>query len=306
MAEFSLIAWLKDNASDAPHVSLGIGDDGCCLHFKHDTIWSMDTMVAGVHFLPNADPQALGHKALAVSVSDCVAMGSIPQSVLLSLTIPSYDDSWLKAYFSGFFAYANKYAISLVGGDLSQGPCSMTTTVQGELVSSQPWCRSAAKAGDDIWVTGHIGLAASAVAGLDHVRAKSALHYPEPPVELVKLLSGFIHAAIDISDGFAQDLGHILRASCVGARIKIDCLPWDDNVTYPQKEKRHWQLFGGDDYQICFTAPQSYHDQIVEQSRRVGQKVACVGRCQSEMGLVYMDDEGDQIQMQGHAWEHFT
>lgn len=308
MAEFSLIDWIKQHAdvTKADHVLLGIGDDGCCLRESENSVWSMDTMVSGVHFDETASPESLGHKSLAVSASDCVAMGSQPMSVLLSLSYPTFDEPWLHAFFAGFFSYARKHNIALVGGDLTKGPCSITTSVQGRLLTHRPWRRSCAKVGDEIWVTGYLGLAASAVSGIRTDEALQALHYPEPPIALVQPLASLVNAAIDVSDGFAQDLGHVLKASNLGARVGLHQLPGIENPLQTPEDKLHWQLYGGDDYQLCFTAAIENRDAIVAAAQASSIPIHRVGVCHQGNELTFYNEKGELVELKGHAWEHFS
>ena len=309
MSEFSLIEWLKSKSHtlDSPHVLLGIGDDACVLSSKHPAVWSMDTLVEGVHFASSVDPHSLGHKVLAVSVSDCIAMGAKPRSVLLSITAPQLDDEWLAAFFNGFFAFANQHQIALVGGDLSQGPLSVTTAVHGDAMTTKFWRRSGARAGDDIWVTGCIGLAALALSGDQNAFAQSALHRPDPPVMLAEFLKTQVHGCIDISDGFLQDLQHLLKASKLGAMVNLEALPWLEELKGhidPIKQYT-FQLYGGDDYQLCFTAPPSCRDQISSVAHANHLKITKVGHMTEGTDCILLDQNGKPAVIDGQGWEHF-
>ena len=238
------------------------------------TAVSTDTLVCGRHFFSDVVPQTLGHKALAVNLSDLAAMGATPRFFTLALTLPHLDHAWLKAFADGMFALAAAHNISLIGGDTTSGPLAITITVLGEVPPALALKRANTQAGDDIWVSGALGCAALALKHLqkklalapsDFTQCATALFMPTPRVELGVKLRKIAHSAIDISDGLLADLAHICAASNVVAQLDFAAIigpkltqnvPEDDLITAI--------LAGGDDYELCFTAPVSARPVIVE------------------------------------------
>ncbi|GAB6066948.1 thiamine-phosphate kinase [Methylothermus subterraneus] len=244
---------------------LGVGDDCALLVSRPHRCLAVtvDTLVGGVHFLPEIDPVSLGHRALAVTLSDLAAMGAEPAWALLALTLPEADAAWLEGFAQGFFALAERYLVDLVGGDTSFGPLSVTVQGLGWVPEAGALLRSAARVGDWICVSGPLG-----DAGLGLKMCKGELAWsdegavarflrPMPQVELGLALRGLAHACIDVSDGLAQDLGHILAASGVGATLVWDDLPLSAAVRRYIDETGDWRLplCAGDDYELCFTVP---------------------------------------------------
>ena len=276
LSEFSLIeryfsqpAATFPATDDEPKATLGIGDDCALLAPKrgeHLAI-STDMLVSGRHFFPDVSPWALGYKALAVNLSDLAAMGAKPRAFALALSMPKADESWLEAFSSGLFQMANQYGCELIGGDTTSGPhVCISITVFGDVPVALALRRDAARPGDDIWVSGVLG---GARAGLgirrdewslkdpaDEAIAIKALEQPEPRVALGMALRGIAHAALDISDGLAGDLLHILKRSNVRATVNIDQVPRSGTLaSLPAPTQVHCILAGGDDYELCFTAP---------------------------------------------------
>jgi len=263
--EFDLIK--RHFTRPAANAVLGVGDDCALVDVTNgmDLAVSTDTMVSGTHFFPDVDPENLGHKALAVNLSDMAAMGALPYWAMLALTVPNVDHAWLAAFAKGFFDLAEEYNVSLIGGDTTRGPLTLTVTIMGEVPAGAALRRSGAKAGNDIWVSGNVGDAALAVAHrhgrvvlqeTDYREAVMRLYEPTPRVALGQALRGLATSAIDISDGLLADLGHICRLSGVGATVEMDRIPMTDIV------KKHAAadlgrtaiVSGGDDYELCFTA----------------------------------------------------
>ena len=272
--EFDLIA--RYFQRPAPNAVLGVGDD-CALFFVTAgaaTAISTDTLVCGRHFFADVDPATLGHKALAVNLSDLAAMGAIPRFFTLALTLPALDHAWLKAFSDGMFALADAHAISLIGGDTTSGPLSITITVLGEVPATQALKRANAQAGDDVWVSGSLGGAAIALKHLqkkitlnaaDYAALSSRLFMPTPRVSLGRALLGLAHAAIDVSDGLMGDLAHICAASNVLADINFALIPQSIfSAKLPEDVRNQAVLAGGDDYELCFTAPASARQRIAE------------------------------------------
>lgn len=301
-SEFDLIA--RHFTRPVGHTTLGVGDD-CALLAPAPGLSlavSSDMLVAGTHFFPDADPEALGWKTLAVNVSDLAAMGAQPRWATLSLALPENlagNDIWLTAFSHGFFACANEFGVDLVGGDTTRGPLTMSVTILGEVPIDQALRRSGAVADDDIWVSGEPGLAA---LGLAHLQGRislldagpslNALHRPQPRVALGLALRPLASAAIDISDGLLADLGHLLIASGVSARLDWPALPQsalhqgtDSNIA------RDCLLAGGDDYELLFTAPGSSRDRIEALSG-----IAPLHR----IGSITLDNPGQIILLDAH------
>jgi thiamine-monophosphate kinase len=253
-------------------VIAGIGDDAALLRVPPETelAVSMDTLVAGVHFSENTMAEAIGHKALAVNLSDLAAMGAMPAWVTLSLTLPEVDEQWLDGFAHGFFQLANRYDMQLIGGDTTRGPLSVTIQVHGLVPAGQAVRRRGARPGDRIYVTGTLGDAGLALylmeGAADELRQR--LEYPEPRIEAGLVLHGLATAAIDISDGLLTDLGHLLEADSLGATIEVDSLP--RSTVFQASIERAGQdaaalafdlpLAAGDDYELCFTVPASATD----------------------------------------------
>jgi thiamine-monophosphate kinase len=322
LSEFDLIKEYFQRPHHAQRAALGIGDD-CALIAPTpglQTAISSDMLVEGRHFFAGEDPQRLGHKALAVNLSDLAAMGARPVGFTLALALPAADRSWLQGFSQGLFALADAFNIELIGGDTTKGPLNICITVFGELVPGQALRRSAAKAGDDIWISGTLGDARLALAGYrlelaqpldaDSQRAAAVrMHTPVPRVELGMQLAaqGIAHAAIDISDGLIGDLGHILKLSQVGATLDVDALPAGAILaTQHAALRRAYTAAGGDDYELCFTAPVSSREAILAIADSVATPVTRVGRIEAQAGLRLVDAGGAALDLQLSSFDHFT
>lgn len=265
-------------------------------------------LVEGRHFLPKAEPRALGHKALAVNLSDLAAMGAAPKWVLLAIGLPTANEKWLDGFASGFFALASRYGVDLIGGDTTRAPqVTITITAMGEVPSSVALYRAGARPGDDIWVSGDLGGAALALAHPEIAAAAKRLHEPEPRVELGERLRGMANAAIDVSDGLAGDLGHILERSRVGAVIEYPLLPKNPafkKIRKPEFE-RDCVLAGGDDYELIFTAAAARRADLEALSRELGLPLTRVGAIQAgEPKLVVLDAKGKPMKFKA-GFDHF-
>lgn len=271
MNEFSLIKnYFAKLSPQRQDVTLGIGDDCALLRAPVNQLLAVttDTLVAGVHFFADAPPYELGYKALAVNLSDLAAMGAEPAWVSLAITLPAVDESWLAQFCAGFAELLKLYQLQLIGGDTTQGPLSITITTHGYVPENQALKRDAAKPGDNIYVTGTLG---DAGAGLKILKNElqlakiyvdyliERLYKPMPRIREGFALRGIAHAAVDISDGLAADLKHILALSRVGATLYVDCLPLSPALKQAIDKKQAWQLAltAGDDYELCFTVPQA-------------------------------------------------
>ena len=318
--EFSLIQrWFTRPAaaSVAAPVALGIGDDCALLELPpgQQLAVSIDTLVEGVHFKHGAEPLALGHKALAVGLSDLAAMGATPAWATLALTLPAIDDAWLDGFSAGLFALAGRYGVQLVGGDTCRGPLSITLQLHGLLPTGQALTRSGARPGDGIWVSGWPGEASLALAAqLGELELKAdtqellqqRLDRPEPRVDLGLALRGVASAAIDLSDGLAADLGHILERSGVGARLLWSRVPLSPallaNLDVDRARRR--VLSGGDDYELCITVPAGRERCMAEVEARHGVGFTRIGEIVREPGLVCVDGAGQRREL-APGYRHF-
>jgi thiamine-monophosphate kinase len=320
LSEFDLIKrYFKRNRKAGPRTVLGIGDD-CALLAPtpgRQLAVSSDMLVEGRHFFAGADPVMLGHKCLAVNLSDLAAMGAAPLGFTLALALPQADPAWLDGFARGLFALADEYGCELVGGDTTKGPLNICITIFGELAPGRTLRRDAAQPGDDIWISGTLGDARLALAGYLHEVALSPadlalaaprLHAPTPRVALGRLLAegGLAHAALDISDGLAGDLGHILTASKAGALLDADALPAGPALArQPRDLQRRFTAAGGDDYELCFTAPVARRAAIAAAGAACGTAVTRVGTITSTPGLRWIDAQGESLALKVRGWDHF-
>ena len=268
-----------------------------------------DMLVEGRHFASDAEPRALGHKALAVNLSDLAAIGAAPRWALLAIGLPQADEAWLKAFASGFFALAERFGVDLVGGDTTRAAQrTITITAMGEVPASVALYRAGARPGDDIWVSGELGGAALALAHPEIAEAARRLHEPEPRVELGERLRGLANAAIDVSDGLAGDLGHILERSRVAAVIEYSLIPRNsffNKVKDPDLE-RDCVLSGGDDYELLFTAAPARRAELEALARELGLPLTRIGTIQSgEARLAVLDAKGEAMRFKP-GFDHFA
>ncbi|MES2261099.1 MAG: thiamine-phosphate kinase [Pseudomonadota bacterium] len=319
LSEFDLIKEYFKRPVPA-RATLGIGDDCALLTPKPgmQTAISSDMLVEGRHFFAGEDPLRLGHKSLAVNLSDLAAMGARPVGFTLALALPAAERAWLAGFAQGLFALADAHGCELIGGDTTKGPLNICITVFGELAPGHALRRDAALAGDDLWISGTLGDARLALAGYrdeleldaDSLRAAGVrLHTPTPRVALGTLLAEgrIAHAAIDISDGLVGDLGHILQLSSVGATMDVDALPAGPVLaTHPRALRRAFTAAGGDDYELCFTAPQSARAAVLAASVQSGTPVTRVGRIEAQAGLRLVDANGAPLDLQLAGFDHFA
>ena len=318
LSEFDLIKHYFRRARSG-HAVLGIGDD-CALLAPTPGMQmaiSTDMLIEGRHFFAGADPHMLGHKCLAVNLSDLAAMGARPVAFTLGLSLPGVDPEWLEAFSGGLFALADLHDCELVGGDTTRGPLAVSITVFGEVAPGHALRRDAARAGHDIWISGTLGDARLALAGYwkeltlapeQLALAAPRLHMPTPRIELGRALAALpvAHAALDISDGLVGDLQHILDASKVGATLGVDALPAGPALArQPLALRRRFTLAGGDDYELCFTAPSALRDAVQAAAAMAGTPVARVGTIDAQPGLRLVDAAGKPLQMDVKAWDHF-
>lgn len=318
LSEFELIAryFSRPPAPDS-RTALGVGDD-CALMTPAPGMQlaiSSDMLVEGRHFFPDADPHTLGHKCLAVNLSDLAAMGAQPIAFTLALALPQARAEWLAPFSQGMLALADQHGCELIGGDTTKGPLTISITVFGEVPPQQALRRNAARAGDDIWVSGTLGDARLALAGYRQEfevhpeqlqQAAPRMHAPTPRVALGLALRGIAHAAIDISDGLAGDLGHILARSRVGATLDVDALP--SGTALQQRDlhlRRRFTLSGGDDYELCFTAPARQREAVQKAAHAAGTAVTRIGRIDAQAGLRLLDAAGEPLQETPDSFDHF-
>ncbi len=288
MNEFALIE--KYFTHRTRHTLLGVGDDAALIRVRrgHTLAISVDMLVEGRHFFKGADPAALGHKALAVNLSDLAAMGATPRWATLALALPGADTRWLAAFTGGFMRLARAHGVDLIGGDTTRGPLNLCVQIMGEVPAAQALRRDGARAGDEVWVSGTLGDAALAVAARKReVRIAAAqlraaarrLDRPVPRVALGAALRGIAHSAIDISDGLLADLGHVCERSGMCAQIDVDALPVSRVLRAMRATRvgRRLALAGGDDYELCFTAPAARRAAVLRAGARAGVAVTCVG-----------------------------
>ncbi len=315
-SEFDLIK--RFFTRPAPGALLGVGDDAALLAPSPGMALavSADMLVEGRHFSPQDGPGTVGHKSLAVNLSDMAAMGAQPRWALLSLALPEADEKWLQGFAGGFFGLAEKFGVELVGGDTTRGPRNISVQIIGEVPADEALRRDAAKPGDEIWVSGHLGAAALALAHrqgrveLDPFEAAAclpSLYVPQPRVALGLALRGVAHAAIDISDGLLADLGHILECSGTGAEINFEALPVNEVVRrHLDKEVvRQCVLAGGDDYELCFTAPAERHGEIAALARVLELPLAPIGHVTVNEGLSVLKD-GRLMTLGATGFDHFA
>ncbi|MGH8705060.1 MAG: thiamine-phosphate kinase [Burkholderiales bacterium] len=308
LSEFELIRKYFDRP--ARSAIFGVGDDCALLRpaAGMELAVSTDLLVEGRHFRAGAEPRALGHKALAVNLSDMAAMGAAPRWATLAVSLPSADEAWIAAFAAGFFALAERYQVELIGGDTVQGPLAVCVTILGEVPAGLALFRAGAAPGDDIWVSGELGGAALGLARPDIAAAVKRLNEPEPRIELGERLRGLASAAIDVSDGFAQDLGHILERSGCGALVHYDRLPRAAALARLAEPKleRTCVLSGGDDYELAFTAPQGARGDIEALSGELGIALARVGSVQpGEPKLIVLDSQGRPMAVE-RGFDHFA
>lgn len=320
LGEFDLIErFFKNRANQElkkhPEVLLGIGDD-CALIAQEQSIGSnnlkdlaisTDMLVEGRHFLPNADPYLLGHKCLAVNLSDLAAMGARPHGFTLAIAMPEVKASWLEAFSNGLFDLANQHQCALIGGDTTAGPLTISITVFGRVSGAEALSRNKAQIGDDIWVSHQVGDARLALGALrlewplsaDELNAVSSrMHAPAPRVELGQKLLGIAHAAIDISDGLLGDMSHILHQSNVSAEVLIDQVPGSEVLNSKSLElQRLCKLTGGDDYELCFTASPENSAAINSLSKELDLALTKIGKITSSSAqlITLIDRDGHPL-----------
>lgn len=320
MGEFELInSYFK---RPARHAVLGGGDD-CALIAPRSGMQlaiSTDMLVEGRHFLPTVDPVHLGHKALAVNLSDLAACGARPVAFTLALALPRADKVWAEGFSRGLYALAETHDCELIGGDTTQGPLNICITVLGEVAPEQALLRHAAEAGDDIYVSGQVGDARMALevfrgklslSEQAFERCRQRMEQPTPRVALGQALRGIANAAIDVSDGLLGDLGHILQRSGVGACVQTQWLEGSaavsaDVLAQPWGRRLDMALAGGDDYELLFTAPRAMRERVHAAGHDCGVAVTCIGAITQEPGLKLLDPQGQPLLRRFASFDHFA
>ena len=326
--EFDLIEALRTRANlRRGDVVLAIGDDAAVLDVPSGVqlVACTDTMVAGVHFLEGTGAADLGWKSLAVNLSDLAAMGAEPLWALLALTLPEADGEFVDGFGQGFAELAGKYQVALVGGDTTQGPLAITVTALGTVPLGRALRRGGAHEGDAVFVTGTLGDAAGALRLIRDLgpgtrdpdkqaalRSQSTLvqrmHRPEPRVAAGRALREIASACIDVSDGLLADLGHVCTASGVAAELDVDALPVSAELRaqFDEATCRGFALAGGDDYELCFTAPAERESAIAAALMQTGCRATRIGRIVAGLDVRVLDANGDRIDTPNAGWEHFS
>ena len=319
MGEFDLIA---RHFTRAPRrrdrIALGVGDD-CALLAPapgQQLAVSTDMLLEGRHFLSTVPPARLGHKALAVNLSDLAACGAEPLAFTLALALPRADEGFLAPFARGLLELADAHGIDLVGGDTTAGPLAICITVFGQVPAGRALLRSGARAGDELWVSGTLGdarLALEAFRGRVALEgdgfevARRAMERPEPRVALGLALRGLATSAIDLSDGLAGDLGHVLAASGVGGRVDVDALPRSALLAaQPRELQLECLLAGGDDYELLFTAPAARHGAVRAAGAQAGVALTCIGTIEADPGLRLVDAGGQALAARFAGFDHFA
>ena len=337
MSEFDLIHQYFTRATH--HTILGVGDDAALVTIANnmELAISADMLVAGTHFFADADPYQLGWKSLAVNLSDMAAMGASPKWATLAIALPEVNQPWLTEFSRGFFTCAEVFNVDLIGGDTTRGPLTISIQIMGEVPTGQAIKRSGAKVDDEIWLSGHLGDAALALAHMQgnltlasdaFTSCAKALHTPQPRVALGLSLRGIANSAIDISDGLLADLGHILERSNVGAAIYLANIPHSAHLGIEllkeasdsksnigvrsengpnsyNKNILSMLLAGGDDYELCFTAPAEQHAGIIQLSESLNLPLSCIGRITNNAQLTVHGFNDEIIDLKEAGFDHF-
>jgi len=321
LSEFDVIQRFFTHRS--PGTALGVGDDAALVRVgaRMELAISADMLVEGRHFFAGADAALLGHKSLAVNLSDMAAMGAKPRWATLALALPKADARWLGAFSRGFMALAHRHRVDLIGGDTTRGPLTICVQIMGEVPAGKALRRDGAKTGDDIWVSGRLGGAALALAAMKRrvqwpARAMPALaarlHAPTPRIALGMAVRGIASSAIDISDGVLADLGHLCERSRVNATLQWEALPATPFVrSQAQKSDvaARALLTGGDDYELCFTAPRRKRYAVLAAAKRARTEVMVVGcitrRTRAESPVKMVDSVGKPMKLRAKGYDHF-
>jgi thiamine-monophosphate kinase len=318
-SEFDIIQQYFNWQQPYDSVAVGIGDDAAVLNLakrqNQQLVISVDTLIENIHFPKNTPAEAIGHKALTVNLSDLAAMGAEPAWFTLALSLPEFNPDWLNGFSSGLKKLANQHKIRLIGGDTTRGALSITIQVMGFVEENKALLRSNAKSNDKIYVTGNLGDAAIGLAiiqdRLDQAlfsqqashTCQQALNYPQPQNRLSEIIKPYANACLDISDGLLQDLGHILKASNVGAKLDLEQIPLSLSALEISRNKAlPYALSGGDDYQLLFTVAKENEKQLLRAVARAKQTISCIGRIDSNSDEI-KDYSGNIMRVAGY--QHF-
>ena len=311
--EFELIERIRRRIATRSDVLLGIGDDAALLQppAGMQLVVAMDTLNSGVHFPPETAPADIGWKALAVNLSDLAAMGALPAWCTLSLSMPDAGAGFVDGFLDGFLALASQHDVALVGGDTTRGPLSVCVAVHGLIEPGTALRRDGARVGDEVWISGTPGDAAGALAqwksgGPIDPALRARLDRPTPRVSLARALRGIATSCIDISDGLLADLGHVCKASAVGVRVDVDALPVSQalRASFDGNVRRLLQATGGDDYELCFTAPAALREAVIEAASSRA-PVTRIGRIVAGEGVSVVDAQGMAWQSSVAGFRHF-
>jgi thiamine-monophosphate kinase len=327
MSEFEIIRRnFSSGGVGRDDVVTGIGDDGAVVRPPSgcDLVMVVDTLVAGVHFPPDTRPEDVGYKALAVNLSDVAAMAAVPAWATLAVTLPRFDETWVSAFAQGFFGLANQSGIQLIGGDTTHGPLTITVQVQGWVPRGQAVSRSGARPGDIVYLTGSVGDAGLALYAWRQQRdlpgahgdyLYSRLHRPTPRCKEAEALRGTATAMIDISDGLAADLGHILEASGVGATLNLHDLPLSPSFAtvagpeyfaFDEADRLRVALSAGDDYELCFTVPAAQSGRVEQLMSRFACGCRAIGIIEATPGLRLKLADGGLLSLERRGYDHFA
>lgn len=316
--EFSLIQQFFTRPT--AQTDLSVGDDAALISISHgmQLAISADMLVAGTHFFSDCDAFHLGWKSLAVNISDMAAMGAQPKWATLAISLPNIDKDWLSQFSAGFFACAKQFNVDLIGGDTTRGPLTISVQIMGEVPIGKAIKRSGAQLNDDIWVSGQLGSAALALAYLQNKHSTiassaddlaiclQALHAPVPRIDLGLNLRGIATSSIDISDGLLADLGHILKASNCGATLDLAAIPCIEllKTSLQNASTQHYILAGGDDYELCFTAPKSARDSITSIAKQINCPLSLIGEAHAgnDLNVMY---QHQQLNISKKGFDHF-
>jgi thiamine-monophosphate kinase len=318
LGEFEIIDRYFRKQIQRSDVVEGIGNDGAVLKPspEEELVVTVDTLIEGVHFPSDTDPEAIGFKSLAVNLSDLAAMGAKPAWFTLSLSLPGADEDWLGRFSQGLFRIAERYSITLIGGDTTQGALSVTITAMGFVPTSQAMRRDGAHPGDAVYVTGSLGDAGLGLAALNNIRVMndadrkyclSRLNLPQPRVEAGLIIRDYASAAIDVSDGLVADLNHVLSTSRVGASIQMECIPLSNAFHHAFGTQPDWQiaLTFGDDYELLFTVPESKIPLLQSRICDIDCKITRIGRIETLRGLRFTSADGREYRPEGTGYKHF-
>ena len=311
--EFDLIARIRARVATRADVVLGIGDDAALLAPPpgRQLVVTADTLNEGVHFPRGTSPADVGWKALAVNLSDLASMGAEPAWCTLSLSLPQSDPAWIEGFLDGFLDLAGQHGIALVGGDTTRGPLSIAVTAMGLVEPGRALRRDGARVGDEVWVTGTLGDAAGGLALLDREPVpalRARLDRPTPRVAAGRALAGIATACVDVSDGLLADLGHIASRSRVAAQVEVDALPMSETLraAFDAATRTALQASGGDDYELCFTAPLEARAGIDAVSTQLGLRITRIGRITAGEGVHPVDAQSQPWSSRRRGYDHFA